>query len=185
MPGVSLDSTPDLGNQASLQDNLDQDCAESGLEAVIGDLLLQTVADDEDEKATDEHFYELELNLQRAVQDVHCDLKVFGKNVEAHLEEATAQVAPVVEAIDALQQENLSLRIQQEKLVRQVMALCDALGLPEPKLTQEQDVDPANSNPSDGEVNPVLHPPTFAAACHASSVSSPPCSVSRKNSMVV
>lgn len=185
MPGVSLDSTPDLGNQVSLQDNLDQDCAESGLEAVIGDLLLQTVADDEDEKATDERFYELELNLQRAVQDVHCDLKVFGKNVEAHLEEATAQVAPVVEAIAALQQENLSLRIQREKLVRQVMALCDALGLPEPKPTQEQDVDPANSNPSDGEVNPVLHPPTFAAVCHASSVSSPPCSVSRKNSMVV
>ncbi len=182
---VSLDSTPDLGNQVSLQDSLDQDCAESGLEAVIGDLLLQTVADDEDEKATDERFYELELNLQRAVQDVHCDLKVFGKNVEAHLEEATAQVAPVVEAIAALQQENVSLRIQQEKLVRQVMALCDALGLPEPKLTQEQDVDPANSNPSDGEVNPVLHPPTFAAVCHASSVSSPPGSVSRKNSMVV
>lgn len=185
MPGVSLDSTPDLGNQVSLQDNLDQDCAESGLEAVIGDLLLQTVADDEDEKATDERFYELELNLQRAVQDVHSDLKVFGKNVEAHLEEATAQVAPVVEAIAALQQENLSLRIQQEKLVRQVMALCDALGLPEPKLTQEQDVDPANSNPSDGEVNPVLHPPTFAAVCHTSSVSSPPGSVSMKNSMVV
>ncbi len=185
MPGVSLDSTPDLGNQVSLQDNLDQDCAESGLEAVIGDLLLQTVADDEDEKATDERFYELELNLQRAVQDVHCDLKVFSKNVEAHLEEATAQVVPVVEAIAALQQENLSLRIQQEKLVRQVMALCDALGLPEPKLTQEQDVDPANSNPSHGEVNPVLHPPTFAAVCHASSVSSPPGSVSRKNSMVV
>ncbi len=185
MPSVSLDSTPDLGDQVSLQDNLDQDCAESGLEAVIGDLLLQTIADDEDKKATDEHFYELELNLQRAVQDVHCDLKIFGKNVEARLEEATAQVAPVIEVIAALQQENLRLRIQQEKLVRQVMALCDAIGLPEPKLTQEQDVDPANANPSDGEVNPLLHPPTFAAVCHASPVSSPPASISRKNSMVL
>uniref|UniRef100_A0A673L4J1 Smoothelin b n=1 Tax=Sinocyclocheilus rhinocerous TaxID=307959 RepID=A0A673L4J1_9TELE len=185
MLGVSLDSTPDQGNQVSLQDNLDQDCAESGLEAVIGDLLLQTVSDDEDEKATDERFYELELNLQRAVQDVNCDLKVFGKSIEARLEEATAQVAPVVETVSALQQENLSLRIQQEKLVRQVMALCDTLGLLEPKLTQEQNVNPANSNPSDGEVNPVLHPPTFAAVCQASSVSSPPGSVSRKNSMVV
>uniref|UniRef100_A0A8C1IK07 Smoothelin b n=1 Tax=Cyprinus carpio TaxID=7962 RepID=A0A8C1IK07_CYPCA len=184
MPGVSLDPTPDLVDQVSLQDNQDQDCAESGLEAVIGDLLLQTVADDEDEKATDERFYELELNLQRAVQEVHCDLKVFGKSMQAHLEEATAQVTPVVEAIAALQQENASLRIQQEKLARQVMELCSALGLPEPKLTQEQDVDPANSNPSDGEVNPVLHPPTFAAVCRTSSVSSPTGRVSRSNSMM-
>lgn len=185
MPGVSLDPTPDLGDQVSLQDNLDQDCAESGLEAVIGDLLLQSVADEEDEKATDERFYELELNLQRAVQEVHCDLKVFGKCLEARLEEATAQVAPVVEAIAALQQENVSLRIQQEKLARQVMALCEALGLPEPKLMQEQDDDPANSSPSDGEVDPVLHPPTFAAICHTSSVPSSTGSVSRSNSMVV
>lgn len=185
MSGVSLDSTLDLGNQVSFQDHLDQDCVESGLEAVIGDLLLQTVADDEDEKATDERFYELELNFKRAVQDVHCDLKVFSKSIEARLEEATAQVAPVVETIAALGQENLSLRIQQEKLIRQVMELCDALGLPEPKLTQVQDVDPANSSPFDGEVNPVLNPPAFVGVCHTSSVSSPPGSVSRKNSMVV
>ncbi|XP_016386710.1 smoothelin isoform X2 [Sinocyclocheilus rhinocerous] len=184
MPGVRLDPTPDLGDQVSLQDNLDQDCAESGLEAVIGDLLLQTVADDEDEKATDERFYELELSLQRAVQEVHCDLKVFGKTIQARLEEATAQVTPVVEAIAALQQENASLRIQQETLARQVMELCSALGLPGPKLMQEQDVDPANGNPSDGEVNPVLHPPTFAAVCRTSSVSSPTGRVSRSNSMM-
>ncbi|XP_059400846.1 smoothelin-like isoform X5 [Carassius carassius] len=184
MPGISLDPTPDLVDQFSPQDNLDQECAESGLEAVIGDLLLQTDADDEDEKATDERFYELELNLQRAMQEVHCDLKVFGKSIQARLEEATSQVMPVVEAIAALQQENASFRIQQEKLARQVMELCSALGLPEPKLMQEQDIDPANSNPSDGEVNPVLHPPTFAAVCCTSSVSSPTGRVSRSNSMM-
>lgn len=176
MPGVSLDPTPNLGDEVSLP----QDCAESGLEAVIGDLLLQT---DEDEhgKASDERFYELELNLQRAVQEIHHDLKVFGRSIEARLEEAT----PVVEAIATLQQENASLRILQEKLARQVLALCDALGLPEPKLTEEQDVDPANSNSSDAEVNQEIHPPSFAAVCHTSPVSSPTGSVSRSNSMVV
>lgn len=185
MPGVSLDPTPNLGDEVSLPLRLDQDCAESGLEAVIGDLLLQTDADDEDGKASNERFYELDLNLQRAVQEIHCDLKVFGKSIQARLEEATAQVTPVVEAIATLQQENASLRILQEKLARQVMALCDALGLPEPKLTEEQDLDPANDNPSDVEVNPVQHPPAFAAVCHTSPVSSPTGSVSRSNSMVV
>lgn len=179
MPGVSLDPTPNLGDEVSLP----QDCAESGLEAVIGDLLLQTVSDkDEDGKASDERFYELELNLQRAVQEIHCDLKVFGRSIEARLEEATT---PQVEAIATLQQENASLRIWQEKLARQVLALCDALGLPEPKLTEEQDVDPANSNSSDVEVNQEIHPPSFAAVCHTSPVSSPTASVSRSNSMVV
>lgn len=185
MPGVSLDPTPNLGDEVSLPLRLDQDCAESGLEAVIGDLLLQTDADNEDGKASDERFYELDLNLQRAVQEIHCDLKIFGKSIQARLEEATAQVTPVVEAIATLQQENASLRILQEKLARQVMALCDALGLPEPKLTEEQDLDPANDNPSDVEVNPVQHPPAFAAVCHTSPVSSPTGSVSRSNSMVV
>lgn len=181
MPGVSLDPTPNLGDDVGLPLHPDQDCAESGLEDVIGDLLLQSVADDEDGKASDERFYELELNLQRAVQEIHGDLKVFGKSVEARLEEATAQVTPVAEAVAALQRENASLRILQEKLARQVMALCDALGLPEPKLIEEQDLVPAN--PSDVEVNPVQHPPAFAAVCHTSPVSSP--TVSRSNSMVV
>lgn len=182
MPGVSLDPMPNLGEEV----HQDQDCAESGLEAVIGDLLLQTDADDEDGKANDERFYELDLNLQRAVQEIHCDLKVFGKSIQARLEEATAQVTPVLEAIATLQQENASLRILQEKLARQVKALCEALGLPEPKLREEQDLDPANNgNPSDVEVNPVQHPPAFAAVCHTSPVSSPTGSVSRSNSMVV
>lgn len=176
MPGVSLDSMPDLGDETGLPDHLEQDCAESGLEAVIGDLLLQNAADDEDEKASDEHFYELELNLQRAVQEVHYDLKVFGKSIEARLEEATAQVSPVVEAIATLQQENACLRIMQENLARQVMALCEALGLPEPKPVQDQDVDAENSSPSEVEVNPVLHSASFDEVSTSS--------VSRSNSMM-
>ncbi|XP_073807772.1 smoothelin isoform X9 [Danio rerio] len=176
MPGVSLDSMPDLGGETGLPDHLEQDCAESGLEAVIGDLLLQNSADDEDEKPSDEHFYELELNLQRAVQEVHYNLKVFGKSIEARLEEATAQVSPVVEAIATLQQENACLRIMQEDLARQVTALFEALGLPEWKAVQDQDVDAENCSTSEVEVNPVLHPASFDEVSTSS--------VSRSNSMM-
>uniref|UniRef100_A0A672JUE8 Smoothelin-like n=1 Tax=Salarias fasciatus TaxID=181472 RepID=A0A672JUE8_SALFA len=130
MPGVNLDFLPaseapeDLGSP-------DSACAESGLEEVIGDLLAQEDAEDEEQPLGVQQF---ELTLRCAVGEIHSDLQAFGKRVDARLGEAEAQVAPLAETLARLQEENLRLRIQQEKMVRQVEALCQAMGLPDPRL---------------------------------------------------
>lgn len=123
MPGVNLDFLPASASQAAL-DSPDTACAESGLEEVIGDLLVQ---EDEDE----EQFWKkkFESALRCAVGEIHCDLQAFGKRVDARLLEAAAQVAPLAEAFARLQEENARLRIQQERLVTQVEALCRVMGL--------------------------------------------------------
>uniref|UniRef100_A0A3B4XU62 Smoothelin b n=1 Tax=Seriola lalandi dorsalis TaxID=1841481 RepID=A0A3B4XU62_SERLL len=131
MPGVNLDFLPasqapeDLGSP-------DSACAESGLEEVIGDLLAQEEAENEGEQESSERKFE--LTLRCAVGEIHSDLQAFGKRVDARLEKAAVQVVPLAEAIVMLQEENLRLRVQQERLVRQVEALCQVLGLPDPFL---------------------------------------------------
>lgn len=130
MPGVNLDFLPASQAPEALG-SPDSACAESGLEEVIGDLLAQDEAEDEEEQFCKRTF---ELTLQCAVGEVHCDLQAFGKRVDARLEEAAAQVAPLAEVLARLQEENLRLRIQQEKLVRQVETLCQVMGLPDPLL---------------------------------------------------
>uniref|UniRef100_A0A4W4EA17 Calponin-homology (CH) domain-containing protein n=1 Tax=Electrophorus electricus TaxID=8005 RepID=A0A4W4EA17_ELEEL len=120
---------------------------------------------DENLDNTEEGVSRLELTLQCAVQEIHCDLKAFGKYVDVRLEEATAKVNPAIEAIATLQEENLRLRLQQEKLARQIEALCQALGLPE------------------DHADPVPHPPTFSTR-RSSSTPSLISSFSRSNSMV-
>lgn len=128
MPGVNLDFLPasqapeDLGSP-------DSTCAESGLEEAIGDLLAQEEEEDKEEQFCQRKF---ELTLQCAVGEIHCDLQAFGKRVDVRLEEAAAQVAPLVEAVARLQEENLRLRVQQETLIKQVEALCQVIGLPDP-----------------------------------------------------
>lgn len=141
MPGVNLDFLPasqapeDLGSP-------DSTCAESGLEEAIGDLLAQEEEEDKEEQLCRRKF---ELTLQCAVGEIHCDLQAFGKRVDARLEEAAAQVAPLVEAVVKLQEENLRLRVQQERLIRQVEVLCQAIGLPDPQLQVD---DSKESSPS-------------------------------------
>ncbi len=130
MPGVNLDFLPASEAPETLG-SPDSACAESGLEEVIGDLLAQEEVEDEEEQFNERKF---EITLRCAVGEIHTDLQAFGKRVDARLEEAAAQVAPLAEAFARLQEENLRLRIQQEKLVRQVEALCQAMGLPDPLL---------------------------------------------------
>lgn len=96
---------------------------------MIGDLLAQEKVEDPEEQFCSEKF---EIMLQCAVGEIHCDLQAFGKRVDARLEEATAQVAPLAEAFAKLQEENVRLRIQQEMLVRQVESLCQVMGLTVP-----------------------------------------------------
>lgn len=130
MPGVNLDFLPASQAPEAL-DSPDSACAESGLEEVIGDLLAQEEVEDEEEEFSQRNF---ELTLRCAVGEIHSDLQAFGKRVDARLEEAGAQVAPLAEALARLQEENMRLRIQQEVLVKQVEAMCQVLGLPDPLL---------------------------------------------------
>lgn len=130
MPGVNLDFLPASQAPEALG-SPDSACAESGLEEVIGDLLAQEEAKDEEEQFCQRKF---ELTLQCAVGEIHRDLQAFGKRVDARLEEAAAQVCPLAEAVARLQEENRRVRIQQEGLVRQVEALCQVMGLPDTLL---------------------------------------------------
>ncbi|KAK3538750.1 hypothetical protein QTP86_014344, partial [Hemibagrus guttatus] len=184
MPGVDLELMAASEDQIAPLTILDDECSESGLEAVIGDLLADSIVDDPPDKAgrsTDEEVARLELTLQCAVQEIHCDLKAFGEHIGVRLEEATAQVAPAIEAIAALQEENVRLQLQQETLTRQIEALCHALGLPALQLQPNQNLqepEPPNKVQSDGSPEPIPHPPTFALQ-HSSSTSS---QISRINS---
>uniref|UniRef100_A0A8C7E0K2 TRAF-type zinc finger domain-containing protein 1 n=1 Tax=Oncorhynchus kisutch TaxID=8019 RepID=A0A8C7E0K2_ONCKI len=146
MPGVNLDFLSASEAPQPLVGNPDSLCAESGLEEVIGDLLAQDQAEEEESEGGE---CGLELTLRCAVGEIHSDLQAFGKRVDARLEEAAARVAPLSTALAALQEENLRLRIQQERLARQVEALCQALGLPEPPPYTAFVPEPTPSTPND------------------------------------
>lgn len=143
MPGVNLDFLP-ASQATEVLGSPDSACAESGLEEVIGDLLAQEEVEDEEEQFGERNF---EVTLRCAVGEIHSDLQAFGKRVDARLGEATAQVTPLADAVARLQEENLRLRIQQERLVRQVEAVCKVLGLPDPLLYELPSPESAPSFP--------------------------------------
>lgn len=128
MPGVDLEfplasPTTEIGSP---------ECAESGLEAVIGDFLAQDVPGDED-LGVENKFESL---LRCAVREIHMDLKAFGKQIDKRLEEAAATVAPLAQTLVQLQEENKILRNEQEKVMKKVEALCKAMGLKHPLFEQ-------------------------------------------------
>lgn len=155
MPGVNLDFLP-ASQAPEVLGSPDSVCAESGLEEVIGDLLAQE-EEDEEEQFGERNF---EVTLRCAVGEIHSDLQAFGKRVDARLEEATAQVTPLAEAVARLQEENLRLRIHQERLVRQVEAMCKALGLPDPLLYELPSPESAPSVPCETNL-----PSSDSSAC--------------------
>ncbi|KAL2092120.1 hypothetical protein ACEWY4_011918 [Coilia grayii] len=120
MPGVSMEPM--------------DECAESGLECVIGDLLcpLGEGEGDGEEVALAGggavEVEEVERRMQEAVCEVHAELRDFGRLLEQRVQE---HLGPLMGALQELQQDNLRLRLQQERLVRQVDSLCHALQLPE------------------------------------------------------
>ncbi|XP_063051565.1 smoothelin isoform X4 [Engraulis encrasicolus] len=129
MPSVSMEPTMDDG------------CAESGLESLIGELLCPHEDFEEDafEAAGGagagvgggilaSSVEEVERRMQEAVFDVQEELRDFASLLEKRLQE---RMSPLLNALHALQQDNLRLRLQQERLVRQVDSLCHALNLPE------------------------------------------------------
>lgn len=122
MPGVSMEPL--------------DDCAESGLESVIGDLLCplgEAEQDEEEALAGGGREEEVAQRVQEAVCEIRAELQDFGQSLEQRLQE---RLRPLLETLQELQQDNLRLRLQQERLVRQVDLLCRALQLPEvPPLT--------------------------------------------------
>lgn len=123
MPGVNLDLTP-----ASSVEFNSSDCAQSGLEEVIGDLLAQGVPADKEERFKQK----FESLLRCAIEEIHMDLKTFGKQVDKRLEQAAGQVTPLAQTLARLQEE--CLRSKQEKLVREVQTLCHAMEIKDPLL---------------------------------------------------
>lgn len=123
MPGVNLHCPPDFIPGGGLGDPNTLTCAESGLEEVIGDMLVQ-------EELQEQKLWKrrLEVELQSAVCEVHSELQIFGKQLDTRLQEVMAQVAPLAAALAQLQEENLGLRSQQDVLLKKVEALCQAVG---------------------------------------------------------
>ncbi|TSW89632.1 Smoothelin [Bagarius yarrelli] len=188
MPGVDLDLMAASENQIAPLNVLDSECSESGLEAVIGDLLADCLVDeppDKEEGSIEEEVGRLELTLQCAVQEIHSDLKAFSEHIDVRLEEVAAQVAPAIQVIANLQEENVRLQLQQEMLTRQIKVLCQTLGLPAPQLQpdpqqDQQDPEPTYKIQSDSSLDPVPHPPAFALQ-RSSSTSS---QITSSNSMM-
>ncbi|RXM33487.1 Smoothelin [Acipenser ruthenus] len=92
-----------------------------------------------------------EQMLRSAVGEIHTDLQAFRKGADARLEDVARQVRPLVAVVNDLREDNLRLRAQQERLVRQVEALSLLLGLPDP--------------------HPHPHPPILATTRRSSSCS--------------
>ncbi|KAG7279474.1 hypothetical protein CRUP_035860 [Coryphaenoides rupestris] len=120
MPGVNLDLPP-----AEPPGSPDSLGAESGvLEEAIGDLLAQ-----------------------EQMESSTATCKALGKRLDARLEEAVVRVAPLATAVTSLQEDNLRMRIQQERLARQVESLLE-LRRPYPACTWTlHPVNPKSRNP--------------------------------------
>uniref|UniRef100_A0A3P8YF72 Calponin-homology (CH) domain-containing protein n=1 Tax=Esox lucius TaxID=8010 RepID=A0A3P8YF72_ESOLU len=181
MPAMNLDILPADEVPQPLVDHPYGLCADSGLEEGIGD----TLAREQAEGDSDGTMCGLAWTLRCAVGEIHSDLQVFGRRMDLRLEEAAEHVAPLYAALAALQRDNLRLRIQQERLARQVEALCRELGLPEPPAytafepksydpqrqpSTETPFSPTTPNGPDWEIQANLfpHASTFATCCSSS-----------------
>lgn len=171
MPGVNLDFLP-ASQPIEALGTPDSTCAESGLEEVVGDLLAQNDTEDEEEF----NKKKFDLALRCAVREIHSDLQAFGKRVDACLEEAAAQVAPLAEAISKLQEENLKLKNEQERMVMQVEALLQVMGLPDPKLLEFCSKDSCSildyTETLSNESSTIAHEETIPEASHDGSACS-------------
>ncbi|NXA81356.1 SMTL2 protein, partial [Thryothorus ludovicianus] len=71
-----------------------------------------------------------EDTLRDAVQEIHGDIQLFKQGVGRQVEEVLRLAGPLAHAVSELQQENRRLRVQLERLSRQVEALGRSAGLP-------------------------------------------------------
>ncbi|XP_072772908.1 smoothelin-like protein 2 [Taeniopygia guttata] len=75
-----------------------------------------------------EHY---EDTLRGAVREIHVDIQLFKQGVGRQVEEVLRLASPLAQAVSELQQENRRLRVQLERLSRQVEALGRSAGLPQ------------------------------------------------------
>uniref|UniRef100_A0A8C3NF95 Uncharacterized protein n=1 Tax=Geospiza parvula TaxID=87175 RepID=A0A8C3NF95_GEOPR len=71
-----------------------------------------------------------EDTLRGAVREIHVDIQLFKQGVGRQVEEVLRLASPLAHAVSELQQENRRLRVQLERLSRQVEALGRSAGLP-------------------------------------------------------
>ncbi|XP_068066922.1 smoothelin-like protein 2 isoform X1 [Anomalospiza imberbis] len=72
-----------------------------------------------------------EDTLRGAVREIHVDVQLFKQGVGRQVEEVLRLASPLAHAVSELQQENRRLRVQLERLSRQVEALGRSAGLPQ------------------------------------------------------
>ncbi|NXO71860.1 SMTL2 protein, partial [Phainopepla nitens] len=72
-----------------------------------------------------------EDTLRSAVREIHVDIQLFKQGVGRQVEEVLRLASPLAHAVSELQQENRRLRVQLERLSRQVEALGRSAGLPQ------------------------------------------------------
>ncbi|NXA89124.1 SMTL2 protein, partial [Melanocharis versteri] len=72
-----------------------------------------------------------EDTLRGAVREIHVDIQLFKQGVGRQVEEVLRLASPLAHAVSELQQENRRLRLQLERLSRQVEALGRSAGLPQ------------------------------------------------------
>ncbi|XP_064250376.1 smoothelin-like protein 2 isoform X1 [Passer domesticus] len=72
-----------------------------------------------------------EDTLRGAVRDIHVDIQLFKQGIGRQVEEVLRLASPLAHAVSELQQENRRLRVQLERLSRQVEALGRSAGLPQ------------------------------------------------------
>ncbi|NXI08705.1 SMTL2 protein, partial [Irena cyanogastra] len=72
-----------------------------------------------------------EDTLRGAVREIHVDIQMFKQGVGRQVEEVLRLASPLAHAVSELQQENRRLRVQLERLSRQVEALGRSAGLPQ------------------------------------------------------
>ncbi|NXS32760.1 SMTL2 protein, partial [Pomatostomus ruficeps] len=72
-----------------------------------------------------------EETLRSAVREIHVDIQLFKQGVGRQVEEVLRLASPLAHAVSELQQENRRLRVQLERLSRQVDALGRSAGLPQ------------------------------------------------------
>ncbi|XP_035198678.1 smoothelin-like protein 2 isoform X1 [Oxyura jamaicensis] len=70
-----------------------------------------------------------EDTLRGAVREIHADIQVFKQGVGQQVEEVLRLASPLAHTVSELQQENRRLRVQLERLARQVEALGQSAGL--------------------------------------------------------
>ncbi|NXX29207.1 SMTL2 protein, partial [Nicator chloris] len=80
-----------------------------------------------------------EDTLRGAVRDIHVDIQLFKQGVGRQVEEVLRLASPLAHAVSELQQENRRLRVQLERLSRQVEALGRSAGLPQEWVNEAEE----------------------------------------------